>query len=491
MEEVSSSLIERSSNPSSKEQEPTLGTQTKTTKNGNSKTSNVANDGQVVELVGVNVRKLTSMVWKHFEQLIVDDEIKAKCMGCNKVFVGGGKNGTSHLKDHIRRCMKTKQTMDVKQQLLQASASRSGSTTLGMGGKFKFNAQVARSELVNMIVLHEYPLAIVDHIGFKRYSRSLNPDFKVISRNTVKADVLREFKEEKSRLMKLLAENESRVAITTDMWTSNNQRKGATEAFSGRKYPTANLYFQKVSEIRLAFRRWFSCGNKVIETMASKMIDKFDKYWNVMLSAASVLDPRRKLECVSFYYKLVYDDDVVFECGRVKRLLVDLVHDYEKDTCHDETSFVTPSSSLNVNNKRPMVDLDEVDGLWEKHVLEQPPKKSRKCEVETYLEEQRIVVDQSKFNLLAWCNAQSLAFPTLSKIARDILAVPISTVACESSFSTSGRIIGPHRSRLLPETIEALMCLQSWRRLHYKDVTKGSLECAPIYDDEDVEAMEK
>ncbi|KMT18985.1 hypothetical protein BVRB_2g030820 [Beta vulgaris subsp. vulgaris] len=78
MEEVSSSPIEGSSNPSSKEQEPTLGTQTKTTKNGNSKTSNVVIDDQEVELVGVHGRKLTSMVWKHFEQLIVDDEIKAK-----------------------------------------------------------------------------------------------------------------------------------------------------------------------------------------------------------------------------------------------------------------------------------------------------------------------------------------------------------------------------------------------------------------------------
>ncbi|KAL2925305.1 putative AC transposase, partial [Bienertia sinuspersici] len=46
-------------------------------------------------------------------------------------------------------------------------------------------------------------------------------------------------------------------------------------------------------------------------------------------------------------------------------------------------------------------------------------------------------------------------------------AVPISTVASESSFSTGGRIIGPHRSRLHPETVKALMCLQSWRRRQF------------------------
>ena len=37
-----------------------------------------------------------------------------------------------------------------------------------------------------------------------------------------------------------------------------------TEAFSGRHYPTANLYFQKVCKIRLALRKWLACGNSVI-----------------------------------------------------------------------------------------------------------------------------------------------------------------------------------------------------------------------------------
>ncbi|KAL2925895.1 putative AC transposase [Bienertia sinuspersici] len=66
--------------------------------------------------------------------------------------------------------------------------------------------------------------------------------------------------------------------------------------------------------------------------------------------------------------------------------------------------------------------------------------------------------------------------------------IPISTVASESSFSTGGRIIGPHRSRLRPEIVEALTCLQSWRCRQFKDVANGKdFECASIYEDEDVE----
>nr|GEV77697.1 hypothetical protein [Tanacetum cinerariifolium] len=52
--------------------------------------------------------------------------------------------------------------------------------------------------------------------------------------------------------------------------------------------------------------------------------------------------------------------------------------------------------------------------------------------------------------------------PTLQRIAKYILAILVSTVASESAFSTSERLIRPHRSRLHPKTLEALMCVKSW-----------------------------
>ena len=53
-------------------------------------------------------------------------------------------------------------------------------------------------------------------------------------------------------------------------------------------------------------------------------------------------------------------------------------------------------------------------------------------------------------------------FPTLQRIARDIFSIPVSTVASESSFNTSGRVIAPHRGSLHEDTVEALMCNQNW-----------------------------
>jgi glycerol uptake facilitator-like aquaporin len=49
----------------------------------------------------------------------------------------------------------------------------------------------------------------------------------------------------------------------------------------------------------------------------------------------------------------------------------------------------------------------------------------------------------------------------LGKIARHIMAILVTTLASESVFSTSGRVINPHRSILAPKMVEALVCMQA------------------------------
>jgi hypothetical protein len=77
-----------------------------------------------------------------------------------------------------------------------------------------------------MIILHEYPLSIVYHIGFKNFCASLQPLFKVVSRNTIKRDIMKLYGAEKDLAMKMFLKNQSRIAITIDMWTASNQNKG-------------------------------------------------------------------------------------------------------------------------------------------------------------------------------------------------------------------------------------------------------------------------
>uniref|UniRef100_A0A9I9EK40 HAT C-terminal dimerisation domain-containing protein n=1 Tax=Cucumis melo TaxID=3656 RepID=A0A9I9EK40_CUCME len=53
-------------------------------------------------------------------------------------------------------------------------------------------------------------------------------------------------------------------------------------------------------------------------------------------------------------------------------------------------------------------------------------------------------------------------FEVLGQMARDILAIPVSIVVSESTFSTGGRVVDSSRCSLAPKTVEALICTQNW-----------------------------
>ena len=88
---------------------------------------------------------------------------------------------------------------------------------------------------------------------------------------------------------------------------------------------------------------------------------------------------------------------------------------------------------------------------------------SSKSQLSLYLEESRhdhrIHVD---LDVLGFWKSQYSRFPELSLMARDILSIPITSVASESAFSVGGRILDKFRSSLLPLTTEALLCTRDW-----------------------------
>ena len=67
-----------------------------------------------------------------------------------------------------------------------------------------------------------------------------------------------------------------------------------------------------------------------------------------------------------------------------------------------------------------------------------------------------------KFEILGRWKGNSDKYQVLSKLARDVLAVPVSTVAFESVFSTGGRILDPFRSSLSPLMVQNLFYAQDW-----------------------------
>jgi hypothetical protein len=59
-------------------------------------------------------------------------------------------------------------------------------------------------------------------------------------------------------------------------------------------------------------------------------------------------------------------------------------------------------------------------------------------------------------------------------MARDLLAIPISTVASESAFSLGGRILDDFRSSLTSTMVEKLICASDWIRSEYVSVEEDT-----------------
>ena len=63
---------------------------------------------------------------------------------------------------------------------------------------------------------------------------------------------------------------------------------------------------------------------------------------------------------------------------------------------------------------------------------------------------------------MKWWKSYESTFPVLSKMTRDLLTPPVSTITSKSAFSIVANIIGDRRTTLVVEMLEALTCLKDW-----------------------------
>nr|GEY22570.1 zinc finger BED domain-containing protein RICESLEEPER 2-like [Tanacetum cinerariifolium] len=80
------------------------------------------------------------------------------------------------------------------------------------------------------------------------------------------------------------------------------------------------------------------------------------------------------------------------------------------------------------------------------------------------------------FDLLGFWKAKESMFPILSQMARDMLSVQDTSVAFESAFSTSGRVLSIRRTRLTQGSLEMCMCLKDHLNSQDRIQNTSSLE---------------
>nr|GFB33111.1 putative reverse transcriptase domain-containing protein [Tanacetum cinerariifolium] len=84
--------------------------------------------------------------------------------------------------------------------------------------------------------------------------------------------------------------------------------------------------------------------------------------------------------------------------------------------------------------------------------------------------------------------AKETTFPVLSRMAMDILSVQATSVASESTFSTSGRVLSIRRTRLTLASLEMCMCLKDHLDAQERKQDKSTIETPVDFEEEILDA---
>ncbi|PSS28929.1 AC transposase [Actinidia chinensis var. chinensis] len=243
----------------------------------------------------------------------------------------------------------------------------------------------------------------------------------------------------------------------------------ATKRFSGSLFVTSNSVFDEILKIEATLEKLLDNKDPLMCAMAARMKEKFLRYWgdggkinvNIYIYVAVALDPRLKLRWLRFRYTKSKGKDVGINMeSRVKAVLVRLYDAYASDS----QSRIQVRSASETPSVRVEEDCDYQSSLHSEFdtYLEEEYSSVYESELDKYLVAPCERSTNATFDILVWWKNNSNKYPILSQIARDVLAIPVSTVASESAFSTGGRILDPFRSSLLPSMVETLICTQNW-----------------------------
>uniref|UniRef100_A0A3Q7JK04 BED-type domain-containing protein n=1 Tax=Solanum lycopersicum TaxID=4081 RepID=A0A3Q7JK04_SOLLC len=257
-----------------------------------------------------------------------------------------------------------------------------------------------------------------------------------------------------------------------------------TLKISGSRYVTSNLHFLEICQVGVYLNQLISNEDHVLAKMAKNMKEKFDKYsgdtekMNKMVFIPCVLDPRHKFITLGFALRKMFGEKgAALEIG-VRTYMESLFNKYTKPVDSDKNGQFS-STEVDTSDSRSGGEFGNFFEELQKHTSEKGGASS-KSELVKYLDEE-IEVGKSNFDVLLWWKVNSPRFPILSEMARDVLSIPVSSVASECAFSTGGRILDSFRSSLTPKLVQALVCLQDWLRS----------EPQPISIEEDLDFLEQ
>nr|GEV96817.1 zinc finger BED domain-containing protein DAYSLEEPER-like [Tanacetum cinerariifolium] len=167
------------------------------------------------------------------------------------------------------------------------------------------------------------------------------------------------------------------------------------------------------------------------------MLEGFDKYWKsscFVLAIAVVMDPRFQMQFVDFSFAKIFGDEAASYINIVDEGIHQLFLDYA-------AGGVTGHLSNGDGHGLGLIDFEDFS-------MKSASQQS-KSELDQYLKES-LLPRIHEFDVMRWWKLNEPKYPTLSKMARDILTLLVSTVDPESVFKTGVKEMDHYMCTLKP-----------------------------------------
>ncbi|XP_057487096.1 zinc finger BED domain-containing protein DAYSLEEPER-like isoform X1 [Actinidia eriantha] len=240
---------------------------------------------------------------------------------------------------------------------------------------------------------------------------------------------------------------------------------------------TTNTVFHEAWKIQLELSRAVASEDPFVSSLTKLMQQKFDKYWRnccLVLAIAVVMDPRFKMKLVEFSFSKIYGDDGVTYVKIIDEGIHELFHEYVALPLPPIPTFMDKENGVKPEDAHGGTFLSNDDlGLtdFDMYIMEATSQQSR-SELDQYLEES-LLPRVHEFDVLGWWKLNKNKYPTLSKMARDILTIPVCTLGADSVFDTVRKEMDNYRCSLRPETLEALVCTKDWLKCEPLETSKA------------------
>ncbi|KAK4841831.1 hypothetical protein QYF36_011163 [Acer negundo] len=260
-----------------------------------------------------NHGKSRSKVWDVFQKISAehDEDSKAICRYCKKVYSAKPANGTSHLRRHLESCLKRdhherkRDNHELQHDyhgIKHYKVSHESLTDVTLSPRnYKNDLNEISSAIAMMIVTDKQAFRMVEDMGFKSVMAVACPEFEMMSKGAVKRDII-------------------------------------------------SIYMKEREKVR---------PENFMTGMLVEMQVKFSKYWsenNLILSCAAIMDPRYKVKFIEYCYTKLYGFDAQQHVGKIVRTLFSLFDEYIKSSAC--SSRIT-GTSVNVSNDKE--DNDEFE----------------------------------------------------------------------------------------------------------------------------------